>query len=149
MTGLLNAAFSESENHGPKLIEFAALGTGAPPTVLNGSRCSTEASLSGETGVISSATRVPGWGIVFGAFPRKELANKAISTARQQLAGTVKSGRAAIIRRDFEGNTRYSAMLVGFDQPTAAKACKLLWAKEAYCLVLSPAVINNPESPWR
>ena len=149
MIGLLNTGFAGNGSGGPKLAEFAVLGTGQPPTILNGARCSTEARLSGETGVITSATRVPGWGIVFGAFAKKELASNAIAGARKQLATVVKGGRPAIIRRDYEGNLRYSAMLVGYDQVNATKACKHLWSQNAYCLVLSPDVINNPELPWR
>lgn len=149
MVGLLNAGFKNGTRGGRKLSELAAFGSGSPPTVLDGGECATQAALSGETGVISSAARVAGWGIVFGAFHKKELASQAISNARQQLSQVVKGGRPAIIRRDYEGNTRYSALLVGYDQGDATKACKYLWSKDAYCLVLSPAVINNPDSPWR
>jgi D-alanyl-D-alanine carboxypeptidase len=149
MIGLLDAAFDARAHGYGNIMEVAAMGVGAPPTVLDGSRCSSEAALSGEIGVITSSTRVAGWGIVFGAFSKKEQASAAITAARKELAPIVKGGRPAIIRRDYEGNTRYSALLVGYDQGAAAKACKHLWAKEAYCLVLSPSVINNPESPWR
>ena len=45
--------------------------------------------------------------------------------------------------------SRYSALLVGFGQIEAGRACKAMWDNNVYCLALSPQVLGNPQAVWR
>ena len=153
MTKLLNAAFtsnSKSKETVARLgLKNAAEDEGAPPTILTGGACSA-AQLAGEgDGVITSAARLSGWGIVFGAYPDKAKAQQVLDKAKQALGPLAKGGRMAIVQKAYEGSSRYSAMLVGLEQGMAGKACKAMWEKNAYCLALSPQVLGNPDMVWR
>lgn len=153
MTALLNRAFATEAQAG---MSLAALGnivtvadTGAAPTVLSGGSCSA-AQLAGEAGgIITSAARLSGWGVVFGAYPQRGRAEDVLKSARDTLGPLAKGGRPAIVQKAYEGIARYSAMLVGLDQQAAGSACKALWERKAYCLALSPQVLANPDSVWR
>ncbi len=150
MTGLLNRAFSTANQSGPKLAELgqlvSAADAGAAPTILTGASCS---AAQREEGIITSAARLSGWGIVFGAYHERDKAEQVLNGAKQALGPLAKGGRPAIVRKAYEGTARYSAMLVGLDQQAAGRACKALWAKDAYCLAVSPQVLGNPDSVWR
>ena len=151
MTKLLNKAFVEGKTSEATLAElaFAAEDAGAPPTILNGGACSA-AQLAGDAdGVITSAARLSGWGIVFGAYPDKAKAQKVLDQAKATLGPLAKGGRMAIVQKAYEGSAKYSAMLVGLEQGMAGKACKAMWEKNAYCLALSPQVMGNPDMVWR
>jgi D-alanyl-D-alanine carboxypeptidase len=151
MTQLLNKGFAETKASKASLAElaFAAGDEGAPPTILNGGACSA-AQLAGDGGgVITSAARLSGWGIVFGAYPDKAKAQKVLDQAKAALGPLAKGGRMAIVQKAYEGSAKYSAMLVGLEQGMAGKACKAMWEKNAYCLALSPQVMGNPDMVWR
>lgn len=152
MTQLLNTGFAESTGKKPKLkdmaIKVAAEEQGPPPTLLKGGDCDKRVAEDGNS-TITSTARISGWGVVFGAFPQKALAENTIAAMKTKLKGTIKKGRPAIIQRTWEGLTRYSALLVGLDQAEAGKACKKVWAENGYCLALSPAVLSNPDAEWR
>jgi D-alanyl-D-alanine carboxypeptidase len=153
MTGLLNRAFAVQEAVGPKLTELGTLVSAgdieAAPTILSGGACSA-AQLAGEdSGTITSAARLSGWGIVFGAYNERAKAEQILARSKSALGSLGKGGRPAIVQKAYEGTARYSAMLVGLDQQTAGRACKALWDKKAYCLALSPEVLSNPDSVWR
>jgi len=153
MTKLFNAAFSSGtlskETIARLGLQNAAEDQGAPPTILNGGACSAEQLAGGEGGVITSAARLSGWGIVFGAYPDKAKARQVLDNAKQALGPLAKGGRPAIVQKAYEGSARYSAMLVGLEQGAAGKACKAMWDKNAYCLALSPQVMGNPDMVWR
>ncbi|WP_374652974.1 D-alanyl-D-alanine carboxypeptidase family protein [Dongia sp.] len=152
MTQLLNAGFQAQAAEMPKLkdmtIKISAEELGPPPTLLKGGDCDQRVAEDGNS-TITTAARISGWGIVFGAFPQKTQAETTISRMKSRLKGTIKKGRPAIIQRTWEGLTRYSALLVGLDQAEAGKACKQVWADNGYCLALSPAVLSNPDAEWR
>lgn len=153
MTGLLNRAFANEAQSGMSLAELGTVvtlaDTGPAPTILSGGSCSA-ARLAGETdGTITSAARLSGWGIVFGAYPQRGAAEQVLKSAKDSLGPLAKGGRPAIVQRAYEGTPRYSAMLVGLEQQAAGKACKALWEQDAYCLALSPQVLANPDSVWR
>jgi D-alanyl-D-alanine carboxypeptidase len=153
MTGLLNRAFANEAQSGMSLAELGTVvtlaDTGPAPTILSGGSCSA-ARLAGETdGTITSAARLSGWGIVFGAYPQRGAAEQVLKSAKDSLGPLAKGGRPAIVQRAYEGTPRYSAMLVGLEQQAAGKACKALWEQGAYCLALSPQVLANPDSVWR
>ncbi|MBL8709600.1 MAG: D-alanyl-D-alanine carboxypeptidase, partial [Rhodospirillaceae bacterium] len=153
MTALLNKGFGKPAADGPSLAEMAiqvsAAEQGPPPVLLNGGECSRVAAADDGTSTIRSTARLSGWGIVFGAFPKQQLAEATIADMRKRLDGTIKAGRPAIIERTWEGVSRYSALLVGLEQGDAGKACKKIWAENGYCLALSPAVLTNPNAEWR
>jgi D-alanyl-D-alanine carboxypeptidase len=151
MIGLLNRAFAADASKGTTLAELGHLVTaadnGAAPTILTGGQCIAAAGEEG--GIITAATRLKGWGIVFGAYPQRGKAEQVLKSARGSLGALAKGGRPAIVQKAHEGTARFSAMLVGLDQKAAGKACKALWEKEIYCLAVSPEVLGNPDSVWR
>ena len=151
MTGLLNQAFGTGAPHGATLAELGqvitAADNGVPPTILSGGKCS--AAVGEDGGTITSAARLSGWGIVFGAYPERGKAQQVLDSAKSSLGPLAKGGRPAIVQKAYEGTARYSAMLVGLDQQAAGNACKALWDKKVYCLAVSPQVLGNPDSVWR
>ncbi len=151
MTGLLNRAFAANTPKGTTLAELGQIVTaadnGAAPTILSGGKCT--AAVGEDGGTITSAARLSGWGVVFGAYPERGKAEQVLKSAKQTLGGLAKGGRPAIVQKAYEGTARYSAMLVGLDQAAAGKACKALWDKDVYCLAVSPEVLGNPDSVWR
>jgi D-alanyl-D-alanine carboxypeptidase len=154
MTKLLNAAFtsdSKSKETVARIgLKNAAEDEGAPPTILSGGACSAaQLASGGEGGTITSAARLTGWGIVFGAYPDKSKAQQVLDKAKQSLGPLAKGGRPAIVQKAYEGSAKYSAMLVGLEQGAAGKACKAMWEKNLYCLALSPQVLGNPDMVWR
>jgi len=153
MTGLLNRAFATDASSGPKLAELAELvstgDTGAPPTILTGDSCNAAQMAGEDGGTITSAARLSGWGVVFGAYSERAKAEQILQRSRTTLGPLAKGGRPAIVQKAYEGTARYSAMLVGLDRQAAGKACKALWDQQAYCLALSPQVLGNPDSVWR
>jgi D-alanyl-D-alanine carboxypeptidase len=120
-----------------------------PPSLqLSALECAYGVSPTG-TDAMMSGGRLPGWGIIFGAFPNRGQAQTALSRARATLSPVMDGGRPAIIPRQWEGMRRYSALLVGLSREQAGKACKRLWGAGAYCLALSPNVLNNQRAAWR
>jgi D-alanyl-D-alanine carboxypeptidase len=151
MTGLLNRAFGTDAPHGATLAELGqvitAADNGVPPTILSGGKCT--AAVGEDGGTITSAARLSGWGVVFGAYPERGKAQQVLDSAKKSLGPLAKGGRPAIVQKAYEGTARYSAMLVGLDQQAAGNACKALWDKKVYCLAVSPQVLGNPDSVWR
>jgi len=153
MTGLLNRAFAAEGPAGPKLAELGQVITvadnGAAPTILSGGSCNAAQMAGEDGGTITSAARLSGWGVVFGAYPERGKAEQVLKSAKESLGSLAKGGRPAIVHKAYEGTARYSAMLVGLDEQAAGHACKALWDKNVYCLALSPQVLGNPDSVWR
>ena len=151
MTGLLNRAFTAKASKGATLAELGQIVTaadsGAAPIILSGGKCT--AAVGEDGGTITSAARLSGWGIVFGAYPERDKAEQVLNSAKKSLGALAKGGRPAIVQKAYEGSARYSAMLVGLDQKAAGTACKALWNKDVYCLAVSPQVLSNPDSVWR
>lgn len=151
MTGLLNRAFSANASKGATLAELGQIVTaadnGTAPTILSGGKCT--AAVGEDGGIITSAARLNGWGVVFGAYPERGKAEQVLTSAKDSLGALAKGGRPAIVQKAYEGTARYSAMLVGMDQRAAGEACKALWDKDVYCLAVSPQVLGNPDSVWR
>ena len=151
MTGLLNRAFTAKASEGATLAELGQIVTtadsGPAPIILSGGKCT--AAVGEDGGTITSAARISGWGIVFGAYPERDKAEQVLNSAKKSLGALAKGGRPAIVQKAYEGSARYSAMLVGLDQKAAGTACKALWDKDVYCLAVSPQVLSNPDSVWR
>lgn len=153
MTALLNDGFGKATPASLSLddlaVQASATEQGSPPFMLKASECTRGVSRDDGTSTITSATRLSGWGIVFGAFPKRDQAEAMISKMKTGLKGVMGNGRPAIIEKTWEGVSRYSALLVGLEQADAGKACKKIWAEKGYCLALSPAVLTNPAAEWR
>jgi D-alanyl-D-alanine carboxypeptidase len=114
------------------------------PSQLSSAECSTLPSASLEGG-----GKLPGWAVIFGAFPEQAVARKTVDQARKALRTVLKHGQPAIIRRQQEGTYRWAALVVGLAQAEAKAACKQLQAKGAYCLALNPDVLNSQTALWR
>ena len=153
IAGLLNAGFTRGSSDLPMLrdlsLKIDAADNAAPPIRLKAGECDQTTVASGPGGS-NGTVRLAGWGTVFGSYPSVAEAQKALATARRQIpAGIAGKGRAAIVRRSYEGVARYSALLVGFQQIDAGRACKAMWDSNSYCLALSPTVLGNQQALWR
>jgi D-alanyl-D-alanine carboxypeptidase len=124
----------------------AALDAGTPPVVLNGSECAATGSVDSDGNAVPS--RLPGWGIIFGAFADPKKAQQTISAMKQKMKGELK-GRPAIVLRQVEGSKKYAALLVGLSGDDAGKTCRMVWHRGQYCLALNPVVLNDPTALWR
>jgi D-alanyl-D-alanine carboxypeptidase len=124
----------------------AALETGTPPVVLNGSECA--ATDSADSDGSGAPSRLPGWGIIFGAFSDQGKAQKTISDMKSKLKSDLK-GRPAIVQRQVEGTKRYAALVVGLSATDAGATCRMVWHRGQYCLALNPVVLNDPNALWR
>jgi len=147
MTMLLDAAFARAAAKGVAVTETALADddAGAPPTVISGTTCATHG--DGEGAVIAAA-RAGAWGIAFGSFADRKKAEAVLAAASRQL-GPLAGAKAAIAPRSYNGVKQWTAMIVGISQGAAGKACKKLWARNAYCLALRPEVLGNKGMAWR
>jgi len=151
MARLLDAGFHTLAFHtvGPASFPDIATmpdGDSQPaPRQLSSAECSTlpSASLEGD------GRKLPGWAVIFGAFPDQAVARKTVDQARQALKTVLRHGQPAIIRRQQEGTYRWAALVVGLAQDEAKAACKKMQAAGAYCLALNPDVLNSPTAMWR
>lgn len=146
---LLDAGFAGGETVPATFSNIAmipaALDAGTPPTVLSGSDCAAGDSADEEDG----SGRLPGWGVIFGAYNSPDQARQAIGGVKQRFKSAVTGGRPAVVLRQLEGGKRYVALLVGLDAGKAGQACKSLWQQKQYCLALNPTVLNDPRALWR
>jgi D-alanyl-D-alanine carboxypeptidase len=124
----------------------AALDVGTPPVVLNGSECAATDSSDGEAG--GAPSRLPGWGIIFGAFTDPGKAQQTIGDMKKKMKGELK-GRPTIVQRQVEGTKRFAALMVGLSADDAGKTCRMVWHRGQYCLALNPVVLNDPNALWR
>ena len=147
MTKLLSGAFKVPAADKPRLDELArtpaSAGTGKPPRVLGPSSCAKSSKVAAGNG------RLPGWGVIFGAYYSRSEAKSVISQNRKAVGKAGRKGRAAVVTRSQDGPRRYSALLVGLQQADAGQVCKTLWDRGAYCLALPPNQLNNPQAIWR
>ena len=124
----------------------AALETGTPPTVLSGSECAATDSVDGDGK--AAPARLPGWGIIFGAFTDPAKAQQTIGDMKKKMKGDLK-GRPAVVQRQVEGTKRFAALMVGLSSDDAGKTCRMIWHRGQYCLALNPVVLNDPNALWR
>jgi D-alanyl-D-alanine carboxypeptidase len=152
MRGLLDSGFKGGETVPNTILNIAmvpaGLETAAPPTVLKGSDCEASGTPDAEDDNAAPA-RLPGWGVIFGSYPNPDVARQAIGASQLKLKGGVSGGRPAVVKRQFEGTTKYAALLVGLNSNDAGEACRMLWHRALYCLALNPTVLNDPRALWR
>jgi hypothetical protein len=147
MTMLLDAGFAVAPAKDVALIGtvLADADAGASPTVISDRTCATHG--DGESAVMAAA-RAGAWGIVFGSFADKKKAAAVLADASRQL-GPLAGAKATIAPRSYNGVKQWTAMIVGISQGAAGKACKKLWARNAYCLALRPEALGNKAMAWR
>jgi D-alanyl-D-alanine carboxypeptidase len=124
----------------------AALDAGTPPVVLNGSECAATDSVDSDGNAAPS--KLPGWGIIFGAYPDPKKAQQVIGDMKKKMKGELK-GRPTVVLRQYEGSKKYAALLVGLSGDDAGKTCRMVWHRGQYCLALNPVVLNDPSALWR
>jgi D-alanyl-D-alanine carboxypeptidase len=124
----------------------ASLDAGTPPVVLGGSECA--ATDSTDTDASGAPSKLPGWGIIFGAFADPGKAQQTIGDMKKKLKGELK-GRPTIVQRQVEGTKRFAALMVGLSSDDAGKTCRMVWHRGQYCLALNPVVLNDPNALWR
>jgi D-alanyl-D-alanine carboxypeptidase len=120
-----------------------------PPTQLSAAECAYGVSATSIEAGLTGGGLGGGWALIFGASTSKAQAQQMLNDARKQLGPVLAGGRAVILRKQWEGLRRYSALLAGLGKEQAGKACKRLWSVGAYCLALSPQVLKNPQAIWR
>jgi D-alanyl-D-alanine carboxypeptidase len=146
MARLLDAGFHTAAI--PTFPDIATLPDGDTqdaPRQLSSAECSTLPSASLEDGT----RKLPGWAVIFGAFPDQAVARNTVDQARKALQAVLKHGQPAVIRRQQEGTYRWAALVVGLGPDEARAACKKMQSGGAYCLALNPDVLNSPSALWR
>lgn len=147
MVNLLNNGFRQAREGQvlARLHELPPAGGAPPPWRLSASECSVGVAYHDP----KAGGKLPGWGILFGVFHDKGQAQQVVERARSNLGGAVKAGRPAIVRRELTEVPAWKAMMVGFKQEDAGRACKHLQATGTICMVLSPEAMNDPKGRWR
>jgi hypothetical protein len=92
--------------------------------------------------IIDSPAELTGWAVVLGDYRNRAKAQRALQSAQIKLGNTAGAGRPAIIEKGANGLTRYSVLLAGLKQSSAQKACKVLSDQKAYCVALSPRILQ-------
>jgi D-alanyl-D-alanine carboxypeptidase len=158
MVRLLDDGFAASGVPEGAQLQRAALdaapatGPDLPPEAQLDSGSCAYASLDGRTAGDRTAEpeRLPGWGILFGAYFSRLEANAAIRQSRSALGRDPAGARPAIVpRRSSLGLEVYAALLVGLSQQDAGRACQRLTGRDQYCQALDPEALNNPKATWR
>jgi D-alanyl-D-alanine carboxypeptidase len=158
MVRLLDDGFAASGVPEGAQLQRAALdaapatGPDLPPEAQLDSGSCAYASLDGRTAGDRTAEpeRLPGWGILFGAYFSRLEANAAIRQSRSALGRDPAGARPAIVpRRSSLGLEVYAALLVGLSQQDAGRACQRLTGRDQYCQALNPEALNNPKATWR
>jgi D-alanyl-D-alanine carboxypeptidase len=145
MKRLLDVGFSGGEVPTTTLIaladEMTDADSGAPPSILTGSHCAAP-DLVGST-VIDSPDELSGWAVALGDYRNRAKAQKALQAAQNMLGKAAGAGQPAIIKKNAGGLTRYSVLLSGLKQASAQKTCKALTSQKAYCVALSPRILQS------
>ncbi len=148
MSKLLAQAFKTTAEGKPLLNDLAPepaqIALVQPPRVLGPGTCAK----SSRSATLGNG-RLPGWGVILGAYHSRAEAKAVIARQRKAGGGALKKGRPAVVTRAQDGSRRFNALLVGLKQADAGQACKALWARGAYCLALPPDQLNNPKAIWR
>jgi len=158
MAQLLDDGFARGAGAARPQLRLATLadispapGPDLPPEIqLDSGACAYASLGNAPDGDRAESGRLPGWGILFGAYFSRLEANAAIRQSRSTLGKSPAGARPAVVpRRSSRGLQVYAALLVGLSQQDAARACKRLTGRDHYCHPLAPAVLNNPKATWR
>ncbi|HET6159743.1 MAG TPA: D-alanyl-D-alanine carboxypeptidase family protein [Dongiaceae bacterium] len=145
MKRLLDAGFTGGT---PPPITLAGLADrmteaddGAPPIILAGGDCAGPQLIGSD--VIDSPAELNGWAVVLGDYRSRAKAQQALQSAQTRLGTTARTGQPAIIKKGAGGLTRYSVLLSGLKQSSAQNACQVLARQKAYCVALSPKILQT------
>jgi D-alanyl-D-alanine carboxypeptidase len=117
-----------------------------PPQQLSAEACAPGWSLEPDGQV---AGRLPGWGILFGGFPKAAATQTLLQQSVKLMPGKLKAGKPAVVARQYKGFKAYRAVVVGLTSAQAAAICHHFGGVGRYCRALSPAELNNPKALWR
>jgi D-alanyl-D-alanine carboxypeptidase len=149
MRNLLDAGFAAlgKKTEDPVMIaKLTEASDGPPPQQLSDEECAPGWSLEPDGEV---AGRLPGWGIAFGGFPKAQPTRALLDRSLKLLPADLKTGRPAVVTRQYAGLRSYRAVVVGLTAAQASGICHHLWQKQSYCRALSPQMLNNPRALWR
>jgi D-alanyl-D-alanine carboxypeptidase len=149
MRVLLDRGFAAEGKPGadPTLIDkMADTSNAPPPQQLSAEACTPGWSLQPDGQV---AGRLPGWGILFGGFPKAAPTQALLQTSVKFVPGHLRAGKPAVVTRQHKTFKAYRAVLVGLTSAQAAAICHHFGGAGRYCRALSPAELNNPKALWR
>jgi len=149
MRVLLDRGFAAEGKPGadPKLLDkMADTDNAPPPQQLSAEACTPGWSLQPDGQV---AGRLPGWGILFGGFPKAAPTQALLKTSVSFVPGHLKAGKPAVVTRQYKTFKAYRAVLVGLTSTQAAAICHHFGGAGRYCRAMSPAELNNPKALWR
>jgi len=112
-----------------------AAGAAPPPVVLQENECG-----------YGVAARLPGWGVVLGAYGSRGKALSVAEATKGKVAAFEMGGTAAVPSKL---GRRFNAVVVGLSKSEAQTGCKAIRGGGGYCLVLNNDVLNNPRAVWR
>ena len=131
----------------PKLLDkMADTNNAPPPQQLSAEACTPGWSLQPDGQV---AGRLPGWGILFGGFPKAAPTQALLKTSVSFVPGHLRAGKPAVVTRQYKTFKAYRAVLVGLTSTQAAAICHHFGGAGRYCRAMSPAELNNPKALWR
>ena len=149
MRVLLDRGFAAEGKPGadPTLLDkMTDTGNAPPPQQLSAEACTPGWSLQPDGQV---AGRLPGWGILFGGFPKAAPTQALLQTSVKFVPGHLKAGKPVVVTRQYKTFKAYRAVLVGLTSTQAAAICHHFGGAGRYCRALSPGELNNPKALWR
>jgi len=162
MVRLLDAGFAGKVAAEKSPVQLASIetpppaGTELPPqSQLDARSCQVDAKASKAAGSIGDRTagaepqKLPGWGIIFGAYFSRLEATASIRRSTGGLHGIATGAQPAIVPRTALGLQVFAALLVGLSQQDANAACQRLASQGHYCHALNPDILNNRNAVWR
>jgi len=138
---------SDVQLHAVKVGALPWEPVGAAPFVLSGKRCKVDATPVKYTAEDDGT--LPGWGMIFGAFPSRSEAGSVLERNVGAVKELVGEARPVILPKIKGTPLRYTALLVGLDQRGAGQACQQLRERGVFCQAMPPAALNNPQALWR
>jgi D-alanyl-D-alanine carboxypeptidase len=142
--GVTNATF-KSHAGGEPIADYVALTPeGKPDRVLADGKCNRLLNASG-----SGVGYLPGWGVLFGAYPKQKQAWARIGKMVRLLKPSERRGRRTIVPSSRRPLRMYNALLVGLRRKDVLVICNRLKEKKEFCQGLPPKWLNNPRAVWR
>jgi len=141
------ASLSDVELHAVKVGALPWEPVGSAPFVLSGKRCKVDATPVKYTAEDDGT--LPGWGMIFGAFPSRSEAGSVLERNVEAVKGLVGEARPVILPKIKGTPLRYTALLVGLDQRGAGQACQQLRERGVFCQAMPPGALNTPQALWR
>ncbi|MEZ5831045.1 MAG: D-alanyl-D-alanine carboxypeptidase family protein [Dongiaceae bacterium] len=145
MRDLLDAGFASTSPAPVTLVSLLDGATAAedfgPPTILGGADCASPQLIGSD--IIDSGDELTGWAAALGDYRNRAKAQKALQDAQSKLGRAAGAGQPAIIKRGAGGLVRYNVLLAGMKRVSAQNACRILAQRSAYCVALSPKILQT------